>query len=117
LSKFNSVLGQVSVSDVKTVPSQFGRRDKVIGSVHNGSAVPISDIRINLMMFTADGGLIDVTDKTLHEIRLLQPGQTVGFAVDRALGAPNQNKTSEGEEVAKVSAQIVGFDVQSADHK
>jgi hypothetical protein len=112
LSNFNAVLGQVSVSDIKMVPSQFGNREKIIGSVHNGSGGPISGLRINVMMFGADGSLIDVEDKTLHDIKLLQPGQTVGFSAEHDLGTLNQDKTVlEARKAAKVTVQVVGFEI------
>ncbi len=64
------------------------------------------------MIYGQDGTLIDVEDKTLFEIKLVQPGQSVGFSSERDLGDQKEDKAVlEGRKAAKVVAQVVGFEV------
>jgi hypothetical protein len=118
LAAFNSALPQVTVSEVKAGTARFPHREKIIGSVRNGSSSAISDLRLNFMMYAQDGSLIDVDDKTLHEIKLLQPGQLVGFSVDRDLGDPKEDKAVlDSRRSAKINAQVVSFEIPQWDAK
>ena len=94
-SKFNdftSVLKQVTITEAKVGPGQFESNDKVIGIIRNDSAKSISSLHLNLTLFGADGQLLDVVDKDLNDLKVLLPGQAVGFAVDRDLNVPSPNR-------------------------
>jgi len=118
LTAFNSAAPQVTVPEVKVGTARFPNREKIIGSVRNGSSSAVSDIRLNLMMYSQDGSLIDVDDKTLHEIKLLQPGQVVGFSVERDLGDAKEDKAVlDSRRSTKINAQVVGFEIPQLDSK
>jgi hypothetical protein len=118
LAAFNSAAPQVTVAEVKVGTARIPNHEKIIGSVRNGSSTAISDIRLNFMMYSQDGALADVDDKTLHEIKLLQPGQVVGFSVDRELGDPRQDKAEmDSRRSAKINAQVVSFEIAELDSK
>ena len=87
--KFAETLPQVVLSDVGAAPSGWSGKEKIIGIIHNNSSVPIADVHLNLMLFAADGHLLNVLDESLNELKLLEPGKTVGFSVDHDLSDPN----------------------------
>ena len=89
---FASTLEKVSVSEVKTVPSNFGGREKIIGIIHNDSPLPVSDVHLNVTLFDAGGHLLDVLDENLSDVKLLRSGQAVGFSVDHDLSVPGQDE-------------------------
>ena len=112
LGRFTNNVGLVSLTEIKTVPSQFSNREKIIGAIRNGSASAVSDIRLNFMLFAANGSLIDTMDKNLFDVKILQPGQTIGFSVDRELGAMKDDKAAlDARRAAKVTAQVVSFTI------
>ena len=102
LANYEAVTKQVTVNDVKTVPSQFDGRERIVGVIHNGSARAISDIHLNLAMYGADGHLVDVADSSQNEVKVLLPGQDVGFTVDHNLddASTQQNSTDDSDQAS-----------------
>ena len=110
---FRAAQNKVSLTEVKIVPSPFNTRERIIGVVHNGASASISNIRLNLMMYGADGQLLDVADESLNDVKVLRPGQDVGFAVDRDIGESDLDKPALATRRATtVKAQIVSFDIE-----
>ena len=118
LSNFTSTLKHVSLKEVKTAPSNFSSKERIIGEIHNESSDAITDIHLNFTMYAADGSLLDVADQSLHEIKVLLPGQSIGFTVDHDLGDSSSDKAVlEARKAVKITAQIVSFDIQQPPKK
>ena len=97
LADYEAVLKQVAVNEVKAVPSQFGGRERIVGVIHNGSAQTISDVHLNLMMYGADGHLIDAASSSQNDIKVILPGQDVGFTVDHDLDDSSARQNGDDE--------------------
>ena len=120
LHDFTTILGQVSISDAKVGPSQFESRDRVIGTIHNGSSRTLSGLHLNLTLFSADGHLLDVVDKDLSDLKALMPGQTIGFEADRELNVPSPDRDedeSDQADPAKKAAAQAAYKAAQATYK
>lgn len=106
--KYAATLPQITLTDVTAAPSGWSGKEKIVGLIHNNSAVPISDVHLNLMLFAADGHLLNVLDESLNELKLLEPGKTVGFSVDHDLSDtytdPDTDNSSSNSDDADADA-------------
>ena len=107
-----SVIDKVSLTDVKTVPSGWKHKEKIIGVISNDSNRTISSIKINILSYDADGSLIDVNNQSLSSIKALRPQEKIGFEIDRSLGEHSDSpELLDTRRSSKNVATVISFKV------
>lgn len=68
-------------------------------------------IQHNVIMYGADGHLNDSADSSLSDVKVLEPGQDLGFSVDHDVGNSDADAARlKAHHADKVKVQIVNFD-------
>lgn len=108
--KFLRVKKNINVTDVKEIQSEWQGRQSTMFRVENKSKYPITQIRVNLE-FYKNGELIDVKNEHLHEIKVLDSGESFTAKKDRK--TPNQLSDAEKKEFAfdDVKVAITSFHI------
>ena len=112
VEQFRQLVRSVTISDIGKAASPFKGRESWIANVSNATQEPLRQIKIAASFYNSDGKLVDVINKWLHEIKVLEPGQEVGFRLDRTLGDSQADpKTYEPLVADRVDLQVVDFAV------
>ena len=113
LRKFNEARDSIVISDLSRGTSSWKNKETFIGMIKNKSKYPVTQLKVNLAFYSSDRKLIDVSNKWLSEIKLLTPGQSVAFKVERGLGdhslsAEELNK----RKAASFEIKLISFQVK-----
>ena len=112
MTEFRRVRPSILVTDVKPAESAWPGREKVVGKIANNSDQAIDSVKITTMFYDVDGNLIDVDNKWLNEIKVIEPKAAVGFAVERTLGQGNEPRDQlEARRSKRVEVQVSDFGV------
>ena len=112
LIKFNEARDRIVLSNLGRGTSTWKNKEKFIGVIKNSSKYPVTQLKVNLACYSSDGKLIDVSNKWLSEIKLLTPGQSVAFKVERELG-PHSLSAEElnKRKAASFEIKLISFQV------
>jgi len=113
LIKFRKSRDNIAISDLGRGISTFKNKEKFIGVINNNSKYPVTKLKVTVACYSPDGKLIDVASTRLSDIKLLTPGESVTFLVERNLG----DHSLSAEELSKRKAatfaiQLVSFEVR-----
>lgn len=102
IKKLN-VFNLIEIKNIKTAPSSWKTKEKVIGTIVNNSDKTLTSIKLNASFYDTEGNLIDVVYAWLSSLELLLPKQSADFSFDRDLG-----RHEESEEIlaSRKSASI-----------
>ncbi|HPF99287.1 MAG TPA: hypothetical protein PLE77_04415 [Kiritimatiellia bacterium] len=113
---FERCVRLISVANTRTTAASASYKESIVGVILNGSDTAICDIKINVMCFDNANRLIDTETKWLDDIKVLSPGQTVGFKIDRELGEFQSPKEAlQSNKATRVEAQVVDFSIVKPD--
>ena len=87
LIRFNEVRQKINLSDLSRGITQLKNKEKFIGMIGNNSKYPVSQLRVNLVSYSKERKLMDVSVEWLSAIKLLSPGESMPFTVERELGS------------------------------
>jgi len=86
--------------------------------IRNNSKYPVSQIRANLVSYSKEGKLIDVSVKWLSAIKLLPPGESLPFTVERELGSHSLSvEELNARKAATFEIKVVSFQVLDLSEK
>lgn len=113
LIKFKEARDKIVISDLGLSTSTWKNKEKFIGVIKNNSKYSITHLKVNLACYSSDDKLIDVVNQWLSDIKLLAPGESVAFKVERNLG----DHSLSAEELNKRKAvtfkiKLVSFQVK-----
>jgi|SaaInlStandDraft_1057018.scaffolds.fasta_scaffold27198_3 hypothetical protein len=108
--KFLRIKKNVSITEAREIQSEWNGRQTVLFKVENSSEFALTQLKVNLE-FYRDGELIDVKNETLHEIKVLDTGESFTAKKDR--NTPNSLSDEEKAAFAfdEVRAFITSFNV------
>ena len=108
--KFLRTKKDVSVAEIREIQSEWNGRQTVLFRVENGSEFALTQLKVNLE-FYRDDTLIDVKNESLHEIKVLDAGESITVKKDRS----TPNSLSDEEKAAftfdEVRASVSSFNV------
>jgi hypothetical protein len=111
---FLAVQEKLQIEGLKSAPSQWGNRQRHLATLVNNSDKAIGQIQLHLT-YTRNGELLDVENKWLNEIKILKPGQSVAFDIERSLPSKLKEDELEAFTADKVDVMISGFDIKKLD--
>ncbi len=113
LEKLNT-LKLLEVINVKTVPSSWPTKEKVIGTIVNNSDKTLKSIKVNASFYDVQGNLIDVENEWLHSLGFILPKQSVDFSLKREIGVykkPEDEEILASRKSASVKINVSDFDI------
>ncbi len=112
MSEYRRLRPSIRVSEVKQVESAWPGREKIVGKIANDSDKAISTVKITTMFYDASGSLIDVDNKWISEIKVIEPSTAVGFTVERTVGQMNEPPGQlDARRSKRVEVQVADFEV------
>jgi hypothetical protein len=112
LADFRRVRPSILVTEVKAVESSWPGREKVVGKITNNSDQAIETVKITTMFYDASGSLIDVDNKWLSDIKVIEPKTAVGFSVERSMGQGNEPPAQlEARKSKRMEIQVSDFEI------
>jgi len=112
LVRFNEARQKISISDLSRGTTQWKNKEKFIGVLRNHSKYPVSQIRVNLVSYSKEQKMIDVSVKWLSAIKLLPPGESLPFTVERELGSHSLSAEELNlRKAASFEIKVVSFQV------
>ena len=113
LIKFNEAKSNINLSDIKKAKSSWKSKEKIIGKITNNSKYSVAQIKINFSSFSQDGKLIDVNNKWLSDIKILNPNESAFFEIERSLGEHSASEEElKSNESYTYELNIMGFEVK-----
>ena len=113
LIKYNEAKPKIIISDIKKVKTSWKTKEKLIGKITNKSQYSVTQIKVNFVSFSQDGKLIDVNNKWLSNIKILNPNESAFIDIDRSLG---DHKASDEElkvnESHTYEIKVAGFEIK-----
>ena len=80
----------------------------------NNSDKPIGQIHLHVT-YKREGELIDVENKWLNDIKILKPGQSFAFEIERSLPRELKGEELEAFTADSVDVMVSGFDIKKLD--
>ncbi len=118
LIRFNKVRQKISISDLSRGTTQWKNKEKFIGVIRNNSDHPVSQIRANLVSYSKEGKMIDVSVKWRSAIKLLPPAESFPFTVERELGSHSLSAEElNSRKAASFEIRVVSFQVLNLSEK
>ena len=111
---FLAVQEKLQIQGLKSVPSQWGNRQRHLGTLINNSDKPIGQIHLHVT-YKREGELIDVENKWLNDIKILKPGQSFAFEIERSLPRELKGEELEAFTADSVDVMVSGFDIKKLD--
>jgi hypothetical protein len=111
LEDFRVLRQKLLISDVQLAPIGWKGQEKVIGKITNTSDKPLQNIQLQITFFDAAGKLMDVTNKWISEIKVLEPHESIGFSETRSYAQMNDKDDKiEAGKSSKVEGKVLRFD-------
>ena len=113
LIKFNDAKSKILLSDIKKADSSWKTKEKFIGKITNKSKYSVTQIKINFISFSQDGKLIDVNNKWLSNIKILNPNESAYFQIERSIGEHSDSEEElKSNESYSYDINIIDFNVE-----
>jgi hypothetical protein len=101
---------KVELRDVKLVESGQKGMEKYVFKIINHSDQYLNQIRVNFSFYDEKGELLDVTNKWISEIKVLEPGQEIVLSDNRWLRKPKDSEEYQGQG-SSIKGQITSFEI------
>ncbi len=112
LIQFNEARQKIKVTDGSRGTTQWKNKEKFIGVIRNDSKYSVSQLRVNLVSYSKERKLMDVSVEWLSAIKLLSPGESMPFTVERALGSHSLSvEELNSRKAADFEIKVVSFQV------
>jgi hypothetical protein len=113
LIKYNEAKSKILISDIKKVKTPWKTKEKLIGKITNKSQYSVTQIKVNFASFSQDGKLIDVNNKWLSNIKILNPDESVFIDIDRSLGDHTaSDEELKANESHTYELKVAGFETK-----
>jgi hypothetical protein len=98
---------KLRIEQIKVVDGRMENQEKIIGIIHNDSAMKYSDISLSAIVRDKDGHLIDVLKDFTRVEGVIAPGKELGFSIDRDFRRFNDKDDKAGTRAATVDITVV----------
>ncbi|MBI1817408.1 MAG: hypothetical protein HYR72_20735 [Deltaproteobacteria bacterium] len=103
------------VSEVAATASSGPWKEKIVGRVVNNADVAVENLNLCVMFFDGDGHLIDAEYSWLRDQQVVEPKQTVAFAIERSLGQGNEPMSELARRKSqRIDVQVANFTIVQA---
>lgn len=110
-AKFLRVRKLVEIVDLHETQADWKGRQAILFTLKNQSEYPLAQLRLNLEYYRGDK-LIDVKNESLHEIKVLDAGESIPIKKDRSI----PNHLTDEEKAAytfdSVKATVTSFRIE-----
>jgi len=112
LTEFRRVRPQITISEIVKGATQFPKNEVWVGLITNHSDSPIKSINLNTLFYDEGDHLIDVNLTWLHNIRVIEPKESIGFKISRHLGQHTEDEqVLLSRQAKRIDCKVSKFDI------
>lgn len=110
--EFKEARKLVNVKVIRKGVSSWRTKEKYLLTITNNSEKSVKSIRIVSTYFNQASEIIDVNEKWMSSIKMMEPKESINFAVERSIGAHNNSDEDlEKNKSKSVEVKVLSFDL------